>query len=230
MAHQELKTLKSCVLVDEFERSLKSKDDYRAALDHIFQTCPDLIKYLKSYVIPAPGDWPTWYYQKKIIAQEDSSNSPYLSLIPEQGPLHVSLNAQEDVIQIYHFFFHQLYMDIFATELPKTPKPFRVQLLLMSVLFGWLMIRDKVIRKFHLCKDIEYACILHILDEVVPLAFFHYASVFEGGNLQMYSETMFRFLVLFIVWERKHYDKSTLSMLSDLIHQKLNFKKYSTKR
>ena len=27
-----------------------------------------------------------------------SSNLP---LIPEQGPLHVSLNAQEDVIQIY---------------------------------------------------------------------------------------------------------------------------------
>ena len=88
------------------------------------------------------------------------------------------------------------------------------------------MIRDKIIRKFDLCKDIEYTCILHILDEVVPLAFFHYAAIFEGGNLQMYSETMFRFLVPFIVWERKHYDKSTLSMLSDLIHQKWKFKKY----
>ena len=37
---------------------------------------------------------------------------------------------------------------------------------------------------------------------------------------------MFRFLVPFIVWERRHYGKSTLSMLRDLIHQKLNFKKY----
>lgn len=97
---------------------------------------------------------------------------PLPLMIPEQGPLHASLNAQEDVIQIYHFFFYQLYRDIFATELPKKPKPFRVQLLLMSVLFGWRMIRDKVIRKFDLCKDMEYACILHILDEVVPLAFF----------------------------------------------------------
>ena len=88
------------------------------------------------------------------------------------------------------------------------------------------MIRDKIIGKFDSCKDIEYTCILHILDEVVPLAFFHYAAIFEGGNLQMYSETMFRFLALFIVWDRRHYDKSTLSMLSDLIHQKLNFEKY----
>ena len=214
-----MKTLQSRVLVDDFERSLKSKYDYRAALDHIFQTCPALIKYLKSYVIPAPGDWPTWYYQKKIIAQENSSNSPYLSLIPEQGPLHVSLSAQEDVIQIYHFFFYQLYKDIFAIESPKKPKPFRVQPLLISVLFGWLMIRDKIISKFDLCKDIEYTCILHILDEVVPLTFFHHAA-FLGGNLQMYSGTMFRFLVLFIVWERRHNDKFTLSMLRDLIHQK----------
>lgn len=202
---------------------MKSKHDYRDALDHICQTCPDLVQYLNFYAVPAPGDWPTWYYQKKIIAQEDSSNSPYLSLIPEQGPLHVSLNAQEDIIQIYHFFFYQLYKNIFATELPKKPKPFRVQLLLMSVLFGWLMIRDKVISKFDFCKDVEYACILHILDEVVRLAFFHYAAIFESGNLQMYLETMFRFLVLFTVWERRHYDKCTLSMLSDLIHQKLRF-------
>ena len=67
-------------------------------------------------------------------------------------------------------------------ELPKKLKPFRVQFLLMSALFGWPMIRDKIIRKFDLCKDIEYTCILHILDEVVPLAFFHYAAIFEGGN------------------------------------------------
>ena len=104
-------------------------------------------------------------------------------------------------------------------ELPKKPKPFRVQFLLMSALFGWPMTRDKIIRKFDLCKDIEYTCILHILDEVVPLAFFHHAA-FLGGNLQMYSGTTFRFLLLFIVWERRHNDKFTLSMLRDLIHQK----------
>lgn len=53
----------------------------------------------------------------------------------------------------------------------------------MFVLFGWFMIRDKVIRKFYLCKDIEYVCIFYILDEVVLLVFFYYVFVFEGGNL-----------------------------------------------
>lgn len=53
----------------------------------------------------------------------------------------------------------------------------------MFVLFGWFMIRDKIISKFDLCKDIEYACIFYILDEVVLLVFFYYVVVFEGGNL-----------------------------------------------
>ena len=37
---------------------------------------------------------------------------------------------------------------------------------------------------------------------------------------------MRRFAVLFICWKRRHYNKSTLSSLSDTIHQKLNNDKY----
>ena len=37
---------------------------------------------------------------------------------------------------------------------------------------------------------------------------------------------MRRFAVLFICWKRHHYDKSTLSLLSDTVHQKLYNDKY----
>lgn len=37
---------------------------------------------------------------------------------------------------------------------------------------------------------------------------------------------MRRFAVLFICWKRHHYDKSTLSLLSDTVRQKLNNDKY----
>lgn len=225
LAHEELNTLYSCVLVDEFEQNLKNMENYNTALHHMLNLCPDLHTYLNSYAVPAPGDWPTWYYQKKIIAQQ-TLNHMLISLIPEQGPLHVSLNSQEDVISIYHFFFSQVYKDIFGSDLPREPKPFRVQLLLMGVLCGWIMIREKVLSKFGFCKDLEYACLLHILDEVIPLVFFHYTLIFRSGTLDTYISVMFRFLILFIIWERRHYDKSTLSMLSDMLHQKFNFPQY----
>ena len=204
-------------------------EDYSTALQHILNCCPDLRTYLNNYAVPSPGDWPTWFYQKKIIAQQTPEHI-LVSLMPEQGPLHVSLNSQEDVISIYNFFFARVHKDIFGSVLPHRPKPFRVQMLLMAVLCGWIMIREKVLRKFCMCKDLEFVCILHILEEVIPLVFFHYTVIFRSGALDSYFSVMFRFLLLFIIWERRHYDKSTLSMLSDLLHQKLNFPQYYARK
>ena len=58
--------------------------------------------YLSKLALPTPCVWPTWYYFKKLIAQEVNEDSPLLSMIPEQGPFHVTLNAQENIMQIYH--------------------------------------------------------------------------------------------------------------------------------
>ena len=199
-------------------------EDYQAAIHHIFCQCPDLQTYLQLYVLPAPGDWPTWFYQKKLIAQ---SNNPSIhSIIPEQGPFHVFLNLQEDIIKMYHFIFGTVYHKIFGSDLPLKPKPFRVNILITAVFLGWLKIRTKVLQKFKLCKDIEYACLLHLLEEVIPLGFFHYSLIFRSGDLERYVETMLRLLILFIIWKRKHYDRSTLSMLSDLWHHKQKFPNY----
>ncbi|EDO25944.1 predicted protein, partial [Nematostella vectensis] len=63
-------------------------EDYKSAIDHIFLCCPQLEHYLKKIVVPAPWDWPTWFYQKKLIAQEVNADASFLSVIPEQGPFH----------------------------------------------------------------------------------------------------------------------------------------------
>lgn len=153
---------------------------------------------------------------KKLIAQEVNEDSALLSMVPEQGPFLVTLNVQEDIMQIYHFLLSRVYREIFGSELPHKPKPFRINLLLNAIFLGWLQLRTKVLQKFQLCKDIEFACILHLLDEVVPLSFFHYPVIFQSGNLSSYVPVMLRFALLFIIWRRHHYDRSTLSMLSDI--------------
>lgn len=120
-------------------------------------------------------------------------------------------------MQIYHFVLSHVYWETFGSELPHKPKPFRINLLLNAIFLGWLQLRTKVLQKFQLSKDIEFACILHLLDEVIPLSFFHYPVIFRSGNLSSYVAVMFRFALLFIIWRRHHYDRSTLSMLSDII-------------
>lgn len=152
------------------------------------------------------------------------------SIIPEQGPFHVILNATEDTVIIFHFFFNELYKHLFRKELPIKPKPFQVSIVTTAAFLGWLLIREIVQKKFKLCKDVEYVVMLHLLDEVLPLLFYHYNIVFQSGDFSNYITIMQRFLILFICWQRRHYDKSTLSMLCDTLHQKDFFPEYySTK-
>ncbi|KAL9965000.1 hypothetical protein ACROYT_G028723 [Oculina patagonica] len=81
----DLETLETCMLIDEFEQDLKSMDNYKAALNHILNKYPGLEVYSKKFVVPLPADWPGWYYPKKLIA---SGWNPNINIVPEQGPFH----------------------------------------------------------------------------------------------------------------------------------------------
>ena len=171
MDKRSLCKLNSCVLVSETEKYLKSIDDYKAILDLELQYCQPLTSYLQRFAMPVPGDWPTWYFVKKLIAQSDD-NSYLNSMIPGQGPFHVILNTSEDAVQLFQFFFSELYQHLFGKELAVNPKPFQVSLLTTGTFLGWLLIREMVLKKFQLCKDVEFVMMLHLLDEILPLKSF----------------------------------------------------------
>lgn len=92
-----------CVLIDEWEHNLHSKSDYLSALNHEQQCSPAFSIYLKNFLVPSLGDWPSWYYVKKLLVGIPEE-SPLLSLIPEQGPFHVTLSAYETAAELHRFF------------------------------------------------------------------------------------------------------------------------------
>ena len=118
LAHDELSTLQTCVLLDEFEQPLKSKLDYLASLQHVFELFPEFHAYCKTFLVPFPADWPGWYYTKKLIAQGHNISN----IIPEQGPFHVCLNAQEDTIQILNFSLTSFIYSFLTKNCPNDPK------------------------------------------------------------------------------------------------------------
>lgn len=65
----ELDLLSNTWLVDEFQQSLRSLGDYRKAISHLMEICPPLRAYMEKNLLFLAGDWPTWYYNKKIICQ-----------------------------------------------------------------------------------------------------------------------------------------------------------------
>ena len=73
-------------------------------------------------------------------------------------------------------------------------------------------------KTFKLCKDADFALLKHLLDDLVPLIFFFYLTVIRGGNYHLCKNSMIRLAFMFLTQKRHHYDKSTISVISDLIH------------
>ena len=92
---------------------------------------------------------------KKLIAQEVNEDSALLSMVPELGPFHVTLNGHKDIMQSYHFVLSQVYRETFGSQFSHKPKPFWIKLLLNAISLRWLQLRTKILQKFQLCKDMS---------------------------------------------------------------------------
>lgn len=162
------------------------------------------------------------------LFQLDASHDPnhLMSLVPWQGPFHISFNAQQNVVKMYRFLFEPLYKSIFGQRkvLAKKPKPFRISTLITACFGGWLLIRNTVLQHFGVkYKCVEYNMLVFILEEVVPLVYHFYPVILRGGDYQCYKKALYRMAVLFIIHRRRHYDKATLCQLSDMIyHDSIN--------
>ena len=66
--------------------------------NYIFQAAPEIDVYMKSNVLPVAGDWPTWYFHKKIVCHDPEKDA----IIPELGQFHVYLNGMEVFISNLH--------------------------------------------------------------------------------------------------------------------------------
>ena len=98
------------------------------------------------------------------------------SIVPLMGPLHISLNACEDICEIYHPFMKHIYQQLFpGCQLAKKPKPWRTTLLLEIIYGGWTLIRASAIASFSNCKLMQFGIVLNLLDNYLPLVLIIYA-------------------------------------------------------
>ena len=115
---------------------------------------------------------------------------------------------------ILKHFFDKLFSYLFGGLLPRKPCPYQSSLCVTAALLGWLMVREQVLKKFNLCRSLEFVSTLYLLEDVISLVYFQY-QIFRTGNLALYMSVMAQMAILFNIWRRRHYDKSTLSFRSD---------------
>ena len=211
----KMRSMENCKLVDCVELPLKSYDDFNSALQMILDS--GLSLYLNQFVVPIVGDWPCQFYVHQIVYHEGIHN-----LIPFIGPLHISLNARENIVLKFHNLFSHLYAFLFSTKKPlaKKPKPWRISFLLEVLYGGWLLVRDAIMSVFVTSKDVQYLVLLNLLDSYVPLSLSIYSVVFRNNMTDLYYESLLRCWVMFLIYRRRHYDKAPLIALSNFEYWK----------
>ena len=113
-----VKSFKDVYLIDFAKLPLKSKKNYEDALEIVLNT--NMREYLSKFIVLMPADWSGQYFPRQIIYQKVSQATaasnipqgscchPLTSVIATLGPLHVDLNADEDIVlgymPLYMFF------------------------------------------------------------------------------------------------------------------------------
>ena len=149
----------------------------------------------------------------------NTSQPSILSVVPTIGPLHISLNSREHVVNSYHSFFKTVYETIFPrSKLADNPKPWKNSLILEIVYGGWTLIRHTVMRKFSEFKDVEYGTLYNLLDNYIPLVLSIYSISFKLNNFSEYFRAMIRIWIMFTCLQRRHYNKAPLIWINMCSH------------
>ena len=212
-------------LLDFVKLPLKCRDNYETALGLVLQS--HLKEYLSRFVVLMPGDWPSQFFPRQIVyrachlVREGDPPDPITSVVPCMGPLHVDLNRDEDIVTNFLPFMRFVYESVFpGKKLANKPKPWRTQFLLEITYGGWTLVRNAVKTVFQKSKDLQYGTLLNLLDTYIPLSLATYNILFKLNRLDDYFYAIFRLWVMFFCFRRRHYNKSPLVWLSNVLFWK----------
>ena len=138
------------------------------------------------------------------MTHENMSQQPsILSIVPTIGPLHISLNSREHIVNSFHPFFKSVFPN---SKLTDKPKPWRVSLMLEIVYGGWTLIRQTVMQKFYQFKDPQYGTLLNLLNNYIPLFLSIYSISFKLNHFSEYLHAIIKIWIMFICLQRRHYN------------------------
>eukprot|EP00733_Pompholyxophrys_punicea_P000415 Pompholyxophrys_punicea_v1_NODE_113_length_3402_cov_6.295787.p1 type:complete len:937 gc:universal NODE_113_length_3402_cov_6.295787:2978-168(-) len=221
--HQQ-RLLKGCNLIDCFgPHPLKSASDYLAALNVLCEK--GLLQYFCKNLFVFVCDFPGQFYTRKLVTHHLSNPNPATgflkNIIVLLGPLHVSLNSREMlVIKYMDILWRPFYQHIFGAgkKLAKTPKPWRIGLILTVANGGWQLVRRQILKVFPVINDPELLLFINIIDNLVPLVLDVYTIHFKSGNLEAYLLCLLRLTTaLFNPMQRKNYCKITPAYICDIL-------------
>ena len=212
-----MQKFKNVYLIDFFIHALKSKDDYMEALNRVLNL-DKMKEYLSKFVVLFPGDHPSQFFPRQIVYEilckyivninlkTPTPQEDLLSLVPLIGPLHIDLNADENLVLNYHTFVKYMYELLIPNRiLAARPKPWRIQFILEIIYGGWTLIKRTVKAVFQKCKNVQYGTLLNFLDNYCPTLLCSFSILFKTNDFSYYYDSILRMWVVMYCFRRQHY-------------------------
>ena len=94
-----MRRMENTKLVDSLQMPLKSYEDILLAFKHMLSNGLEI--YLKDFLTPFMGDWPTQFFMQQLVYNLAEVSLPNIceNVVPLIGPLRVSLNSRECVLK-----------------------------------------------------------------------------------------------------------------------------------
>lgn len=165
-----------------------------------------------------------FFIRRLVYSNAPTVPSALENVIPLIGPLHISLNARECVLLIFHEVFAELYSFLFGkkAKLAKKPKPWRISLLLEVIYGGRTLVKEIILSIFCKPKDVEFLALANLLDNYIPLVLSNHSVVFKCSKYELFCQLFLHCWVMFAVFRRRHYNKALLVILSTFLHWQEN--------
>ena len=222
-------------LVNFFQLTLKSKNDFDAAFDLVLST--KLSENLKLFLISQPGDWPAQFYSRQVIYETlqkfccpsdvfdnpqvcptDHSYARVCSSGPIQQQMNFSTSGQPGILSIIPGI-GPLHISLNGRE-----TVFHDYRQFFKTVCNNLFPKSNLAKnprpwRISLILEVVYCGWLFIRNSVKSKFCFCkdssiYSVTYKLNNFQEYLNAMIRIWVMFVCLERHHYNKAPLVWLS----------------
>ena len=192
------------MLLDLYPNKLYSLSQYKQVINKMKKDFPHLSNYAQQHSLYVFGDHPTFFFLRKLLAQ----NTLPIPVISKLGPFHIWLNVVTDTGIYFNHIYQSLYFKLFGSKIGPKPKCHIITYLNHLLFIAWTAIRDQVLAIISFKKDIELQSLIFFYEEVLPIAVMAYGSVFRSSNMNEWHRLLERIQLLFITWKRKRYVQS----------------------
>ena len=183
------------------------------------------VEKIGAYLLRRPmlvtGDWHAYWM---VFTEVRLHPEKYGLLVPFPGIFHVALNACQAIFLWYAPVIGWLWEAATEKKVPMPIRPLQRKHILDLICRAWRLCRKQVLAQLKQHTDCgrDVLLMVHLLEEVLPVALDVYAA-FLQGDMDLFESLLLRLLPIFAQFGKPNYVNCILLLIGMLQHWRVHF-------